>query len=142
MSLSLSPRLALPQQTVLLRRHSNLSRKTVQPQGVSPILSKIQYPSNYRINSKKTFHSSKKGRRVVAGLTLTQDGNVSIGRSQKRYVRSLIHQYEKLGEPDRQRLVGYLAYIRSVEPECLNRLVLKFGSEKISAVRAGAIKSS
>lgn len=106
-------------------------------EGVVKILERIEYPANLRINSKKTHHSSKKGRRIVTGLVLTQGGAVSIGRAQKRYVRSQIHQFETLDKESRRRLAGYLAYVRSVEPAYINSLVIKFGPRRIRDARMG-----
>ena len=101
---------------------------------VREILEKTEWPANLRINADKTHHSSKKGRRIVTGLTLTQESKVSLGRKQKRHVKSLIHRYEGLSEAERIRLKGYLAYIHGVEPNYINNLVMKYGAKKIRTV--------
>lgn len=99
--------------------------------GVLKILERLEWPEHLQVNTSKTHHFSKKGRRVVTGLVLTQYGTVSVGRAQKRYLRSLIHRYKDLGNEDRLKLAGFLAYIRSVEPRYLNDLIMKFGPERV-----------
>ena len=101
---------------------------------VLEVIQHLERPAELRANTDKTHHSSKKGRRVVTGLRLTQYGKLSSGRPLKRYVRSMIHRYEGLDIEERQKLAGYLAYLRSVEPTYLNNLVIKFGSQKIRLV--------
>ena len=89
------------------------------------------FPANLRINREKTHHASGKGRRVVTGLVLTCDGEISVGRALKRRIRSQVYNYADLDQSQRQELAGYLAYIRSVEPAFINRLVVKYGPERV-----------
>ena len=94
----------------------------------------LAHPNNLKLNLSKTRHSSMRGRRVVTGIVLTCDGKLSLGRSRKRKLRSLVHKYTSLSEPERQSLRGWIAYCRSVEPEFINSLVLKFGAARLKEV--------
>lgn len=88
---------------------------------------------NLRINKGKTIFSSMKRRRVAAGIVLTQDGELSIGRVMKRRIRTLVYLYSR-GDLSRDRisfLRGYLAYVQSVEPKMIVRLKNKFGEGTI-----------
>jgi RNA-directed DNA polymerase len=71
-----------------------------------------------------------KGRRLVTGIILTTDGKLSLGRGKKRQLRSLVFNYPSLSKPERLTLRGWLAYCRSIEPDFLNSLVIKFGAER------------
>lgn len=95
------------------------------------LVEECKCPANLRINAGKTYHASKKGRRVVTGLTLTCDGEVSVGRQMKRRIRTLVFTYDELSVDVRRTLAGLLAYVRSIEPDFINRLVLKYGSERV-----------
>lgn len=98
---------------------------------VIKILRAIDYPKNLWLNKKKTIHSSKKHLRKITGLVLTPEGNISLGRGNKRKVRSLIFQWSSLPDNERLSLKGYLAFVSSVEPDFINRLCKKYGSKKV-----------
>ena len=98
------------------------------------ILRTIEYPKNLWLNKKKTIHTSKKRLRKVTGLVLTPNGDVSIGREKKREIRSRIYHWDQLTQEERLSLKGYLAFVSSVEPSFINRLCIKFGSDKIDLI--------
>lgn len=95
------------------------------------ILVKLPYPRKIRINEDKTFHGSRKRRKQVTGIILTSDGQTSLGRHFKRGVRAKINSLENLIPAERQSLAGLLAYCRSIEPDFINRLILKYGSHRV-----------
>jgi RNA-directed DNA polymerase len=94
---------------------------------VEDTLAKLQIPRRLMLRKDKTRHLSRKRRRVVTGLVLTPDGQISLGRRVKRRLRSLIHSYDGLSVPARRSLAGMLSYAISIEPDLLNRLTIKFG---------------
>lgn len=94
---------------------------------IKATVEQASFPSGLRINAAKTRHSSKKGRRRVTGITLSSDGSISLGRGWKRVVRSMIYRFAELSDDERLRLAGMLAYGKSIEPDLINRLVLKYG---------------
>ena len=77
---------------------------------------------------------SKKRRRKITGLIITPDGNISVGRKKKRYIKLLIHKWEDLDDEKKNYLTGYLSYCMGVEPSFLISLHLKFGSEMINKI--------
>jgi len=105
------------------------------PEIVHRVVRELRWPSQLSINAAKTRHSSKRGRRQVTGLVLRSDGLVGIGRRRKRCIRSLIHSAASLSPADKRQLAGLLAFARSVEPDFINALVLKFGPERIAEVQ-------
>jgi len=93
------------------------------------------------VNPEKVVRVSRRQSRRVTGLTLTNDGKVSLGRETKRKVRAAVHHFVtgKLDDEQRAELKGMLAYVNSVEPDLLSRLSRKFGSEVIRRLLSGAL---
>ncbi|MHB1218654.1 MAG: retron St85 family RNA-directed DNA polymerase [Alphaproteobacteria bacterium] len=104
-------------------------------QFVKVALSEERHPQLV-INEKKTVFTSRKRRRVVAGLVLTSDRQISVGREKKRYIRSMVNSYLRgsLSADQISYLRGYLSYAQSVEPDILNRLRRKFGKLAIDSL--------
>lgn len=84
---------------------------------VKNLLSELPYPK-LKLNVDKTVRASRAGRRIVTGLVLTPDGNVSIGRDRKRLIRAMYHRSlkQELDAEQYQVLSGLLAFADSVEP--------------------------
>ena len=80
------------------------------------------------INEKKTVFTSRKRRRVAAGLVLTSDKKISIGRHKKRILKSDVFKLQQQQlEPDEVlKLKGWIAYLRSVEPDFVLALQRKY----------------
>jgi Reverse transcriptase (RNA-dependent DNA polymerase) len=108
------------------------------PEIVQRVVGELRWPSQLSINAEKTRHSSKRGRRQVTGLVLTSDGLIGIGRQRKRCIRSLIHSAPSFSSAEKRQLAGFLAFARSIEPDFINALVLKFDWALIAEI-AGAI---
>lgn len=109
---------------------------------VSKIIRDAQYPK-LSINAEKTTYITKKFGRRVTGLTITNDGKISIGRDNKRKIHAAVHRAanDQLSKSEMQLLSGMLAYVNSVEPEFLSKLTDKYGIDVIvrikKAVRLG-----
>jgi len=96
------------------------------------IIERIKSPK-LSINFKKTIFSSKGSRRVITGLYVCPNGDISIGRENKRYIRKLLFDFKNgaLPEDKRKYLSGYLSYILDVEQDYYNRLVIKYGADVV-----------
>ena len=90
---------------------------------VKEILKELPYPK-LKLNVDKTVRASRAGRRIVTGLVLTPDGNVSIGRDRKRLIRAMYHRSlkQELDYEQAQVLTGLLAFADNVEPGFSQRL--------------------
>ena len=99
---------------------------------VSQVLADAVFPSGLQLNLAKSRKLSKKHRKIVTGLVITPQGTLSVGHSLKRRVRSLVYKVNTLTPSERKYLAGVLAYIRSVEPDFVNRLFLKYGTLTVS----------
>ena len=75
------------------------------------------------------MYVSRKHKRFVTGVVLTNDGKISIGRGKKRELRAAVHRFISNELPTNQalKLHGYLAFVNDIEPEFLERLKKKYG---------------
>lgn len=82
----------------------------------------------FSVNSKKTGFFSGKFQKRVTGLVLTTDGKVSIGTKRKREIKKML--YDKLikGTGNSDQILGHLAFLRDVEPDMYNSLIIKYSS--------------
>lgn len=100
------------------------------------IMKEISYP-RLQLNEKKTVYATKKYKRRITGLIITNDGDVSVGYDRKRNIRSAVY-HAKLGKLDiaeTRKLAGDLAFIKSVEPEFIDKLAQKYGWETIIHIK-------
>lgn len=109
---------------------------------VAQTIRSIKYPK-LEINSEKTVYATSKYHRGITGLTLANDGAVTVGRKKKRELRSAVHHalLGKLTELEMQKLCGNLAFINSVEPEFLNTLSEKYGNDIIKSIQRFVLKT-
>ncbi len=86
------------------------------------------------INEGKTVFSSRKHNRHVTGITITNDGAVSVGRKRKRYISSLIHRYSlgKLDKDDISYLQGLFSFACYIEKEFKARMIKKYSFQVVS----------
>jgi hypothetical protein len=97
------------------------------------IIRETPFPS-LTVNDSKTVLATRKYKRMVTGLILTNDGEVSIGHQRKRQIHAGVH-YQIQGKLDaaaQAQLAGMLAFVNAVEPQFLDRLKQKYG---VSVIR-------
>lgn len=92
------------------------------------------------MNSDKTTFVTRKYRRVVTGVTLTNDGALSIGRDRKRIISAQVHHASlgKLSGEELAALAGYLGFANVVEPGFLDMLRRKYGADVIKGIQRAA----
>ncbi|EKO3906856.1 retron St85 family RNA-directed DNA polymerase [Vibrio fluvialis] len=92
-----------------------------------------------RINRKKTKFSSKAHNRHVTGITINNDGDISLGRARKRYMKHLVHRasLDTLNCEDRQHLRGLIAFAKHIEPSFIQSLIKKYSAELIKEIVEG-----
>lgn len=93
------------------------------------------------INEKKTVFTSKAHNRHVTGVTLTNEGMLSIGRKKKRYISSLIHKYTmgKLPVEDLAYLQGLLSFAYDIEADFITRMEKKYSKDIVSQLCKGIL---
>ncbi len=88
------------------------------------------------INEFKTVFSSKAHNRHVTGVTLNNNGELSIGRGRKRLISSLIHKFMH-GELDielTRHLQGLLSFASDIEPIFKSRMEIKYSHKLIESI--------
>jgi hypothetical protein len=100
------------------------------------VIKEIKFPK-LTINEEKTVVATTKYRRVVTGLVLSDKKKVSLGRDRKRAIEAAVHHFKcgKLAPSAQVRLSGMLAFVNSVEPEFLAKLIGKYGMDVVSSIR-------
>jgi RNA-directed DNA polymerase len=89
-----------------------------------------------KVNEAKRAIFSAAERRLVTGLVLTPEGNVSLGRDRKREISALIHRH-RLGQLDEEQLGylhGMLAFALSSERAFVGRMRTKYGGDTIASI--------
>lgn len=78
------------------------------------------------LNRKKTRFCSKKYKIKITGLIIGTDQNIYWGTERKKQLKKML--YDKLvhGRGDSNRLLGWLAFLRNVEPIFYSKLLIKY----------------
>jgi RNA-directed DNA polymerase len=94
------------------------------------------------LNHSKTARLSKRVRRTVTGLVITPENKISIGRSKKKTIKSMIHKAinGKLNAQEIMTLQGLLSYTKGAEPEFLSCLFKKYGEADTLTIMNGKWK--
>ncbi|MGD1063932.1 MAG: retron St85 family RNA-directed DNA polymerase [Terracidiphilus sp.] len=108
---------------------------TNEPNLLSPLITDLKRnltsrPGfSFEVNHEKDVFTSRKRLRRVTGITLTPEGNTSIGRKRKRAIKALIHRalHNALSAEELQSLMGMLAYVDSADPALSLALKRKYG---------------
>lgn len=87
------------------------------PEIVEKTVASLTFPS-LKVNTKKTVFASRAGLRMVTGITLTSDRDLSVGRDRKRLARSMFHHFSlgQLNDKDVGKMWGLLSFIDHIEP--------------------------
>jgi hypothetical protein len=126
--------IAQAEEVTYTRYADDLYFSTNQPNVLQGILDRLrEYVTTggvptLRINDRKTAFSSRKRRRLAAGLVLTSDKKISIGRHNKRMIKALVNQLKngRLEAVRLDHLRGWIAYLHSVEPSFVIALQRKY----------------
>lgn len=95
---------------------------------VRAVIRNLEYPK-LTINDGKTTRVTRKFGRRVTGLTLTNDGKVSVGHERKRLLHAQVFSASRgrLDADAMAELKGMLGFVNSVEPEFLDVLRRRYG---------------
>ncbi len=106
---------------------------------VRATLRTLKYPA-LAINHDKTTRVTRKYGRKVTGLTLTNDGKISIGRERKRLIHASVHRASlgKMNDQSLGELKGLLGFANSAEPEFIVTLKERYGSDLIQFIQTFA----
>lgn len=105
---------------------------------VQKLCRELPYP-RLKLNDEKTVFTSKKHRRQLTGLVLTNDGKPSLGREKKRLIRSMAHRFslQQLDQEQTAHLRGLLAFAYSIEPLYFSSISRMIGEEAFHRLMKG-----
>lgn len=85
--------------------------------------------SKLKFNERKRVAVGRGTAMVITGLTLTNQGGISVGRERKRGVRAGVNRFIKreLNDKETLRLKGEIAFVLSIEPSFRGVLVRTYG---------------
>lgn len=108
------------------------------PELVSNIIKSL-FGNRISINRSKTVYSSKAHNRHVTGVTLTNEGRLSLGRDRKRYIKHLVFEFreKRLDIDTFNHLKGLIAFAKYIEPDFIIRLEKKYSTRLIKKVMDG-----
>jgi RNA-directed DNA polymerase len=94
------------------------------------------------INGDKTIFTSRAHNRHVTGVTLTNEGSLSIGRDRKRLISAMVHKskFFELSYQEAAYLLGLISYATHIEPEFLDRIIKKYGLETLNKIKMRAVE--
>lgn len=97
---------------------------------------------NLSLNEGKTVNVSKKNKRSLVGVVLSNEGVISVGRDKKRLIRATLHKASKglLTERQIDRLKGHLSYYMNIDRDFVYSLVSKYGFSSVNQISFEAIK--
>lgn len=88
------------------------------------------------LNRDKTTFLSRRYKRSIAGVVVTPDYCLSIGRNRKREIKALIHLYSLGALPEEKEayLQGLMAFAMDIEPQFRTSMNSKYGAETIKSL--------
>lgn len=106
---------------------------------VKTLLMELSY-LKISLNKEKTVNVSRKNKRSLVGLVLSNSGTVSIGREEKRNLRAAMHALasNKLTADDAGKLRGKLAFLLGVDPSFVNGLCAKYNFDRVADIHASS----
>lgn len=113
------------------------------PQVVKNLLGDI-FQHRISINERKTVFSSKAHNRHITGVTINNEGCLSIGRDRKRMISAMVHKFSlnQLELSDFTYLQGLLSFSSHIEPTFYKKLEIKYGHSIINKLRKGEFNDS
>lgn len=80
----------------------------------------------FNINYNKTWFKSTKCCRRITGLVITNDGKISIGLKKRKEIEKMIYNSLVHHTGDKNYIIGYLAFLKDIEPFTYNKLQIKY----------------
>lgn len=98
-----------------------------------------EFGKKITINEVKTSFSSKAHNRHIAGITITNNDTLSLGRERKRTISSMIHKYSLGNCTDFElaKLQGLLSFSKHIEPLFIERMKKKYSVSLIDVIISG-----
>lgn len=103
-----------------------ISSKKYIPKDVWTFLQGKLVEHGFVMNYSKTKFCSPKYRRKVTGLVITNDSYVSVGTERRNAIKKMVYDQLVHGKGDPYQILGYLSFLKDVEPNTYNNLIIKY----------------
>ncbi|WEV64536.1 retron St85 family RNA-directed DNA polymerase [Bifidobacterium sp. ESL0732] len=103
------------------------SSKFIKPQVQSDIFSYIE-EHDFIPNYRKTHFYSGKSHIKVTGITIQRHNRLTTGTRWKKKIKKALYTYIKNGEGEPDEILGYLTYLKNIEPDYYQRLIRKYST--------------
>jgi len=99
---------------------------------------------NLSLNEDKTVNVSRKNKRALVGIVLSNDGSASIGREKKREIRAALHHASQglLTTKQLNTLKGRLSYYISIDKNFTYNLIKKYNFSQPSQISFSTIQET
>lgn len=87
--------------------------------------------NGFEVNRLKTKWLGPGSNRKIAGIAYTNEGKLSLGQKRKKELKKRLYEFaldEKADRKTAERLLGYINFARSVEPEYVSRQLVKYSA--------------
>jgi len=83
------------------------------------------------INGLKSRQAGPGSRKLVTGLVVTDDGKVTLGKRLRKRIEAYVDKYStgKHYDVTKEKILGYLAFLRHVEPEAYEKIRNKYSGK-------------
>ncbi|MBO5746187.1 MAG: retron St85 family RNA-directed DNA polymerase [Clostridia bacterium] len=78
------------------------------------------------INRSKTRFYSSKYKRSVTGIVITNDSHISVGTKRRTMIKNMIYNKLVNSEGDSNEILGYLSFLKDIEPDTYQRYLIKY----------------
>lgn len=118
-----------------------ISSQEYLPASLQHEVNRKLHEMGFTSNEKKTWFCSKKCRRVITGLVLTEKGRISVGLKRRLAIKKMVYERILHGRGDADAILGNLAFLKDVEPNTYNKLLIKYATycegDVIAAIKNG-----
>lgn len=105
-----------------------ISSNNFIPEEEKSYLASLLAKYGFELNEQKTYFASKKGKRSVTGIIVTDDETVSIGLERRLQIKKMIYNKLVHGNGNSKEIFGHLAFLRDIEPDYYNKIIIKYSS--------------
>ena len=82
----------------------------------------------FRLNAQKTRCVGRGDARRITGVTVTPEGDLSIGARRKGQLKSELYRYLRYGEGEPERILGLIYFCKSIDPRYTARVLSKYST--------------
>jgi len=137
--MKLSEELSKLGSSIVYTRYSDditISSKTELDRKVDLIVERLLNQFGFKKNDKKTKFSTLKDKIKITGLYLYNDGQLTVGTKYKKKIRHYLHlaRENKERDFDNNQILGMLSFLRDIEPNYYQKLILKYSDDKDSII--------